>query len=1230
MIAECVFLLVLGCQGGAEGQAVVRWDFDTEDSASFQAVGNVQRDQPGPRPPEYPGFNSDNTAVRLDGKGARLVLENPPKGGPFDFSNGDAITLEAWVQLTHLGRGGNPYVIGKGRTGGTGFSKDNQNWALRLREKDGLACVNFLFATPKSESGAADSHWHRFTTTEGFRPGTRWHHIAVAYEFGKPGSIKAWLDGKLCPGRWDMGGATVEGPVVDRDSVWIGSSQSGLSGSSFTGSLDAVAVHRGILPDQALATRFRRVGADQSEAPAPEKMPEMGIIPPGKVLVSVHEGATAQDRWLVLGEEFSAPTVSLALNHALFDRLPLRYDSWGIRDEWNAPVLVRMAADLSLPVGSHTLLARVRGLSRLWVDGKVIGRGGPLKGSPSGEEPITPVAEAPIPGARVAEHRQQEIYSTVEVASPTQYRVVLETLVGGRQFRADPGETLLAVRKGGAARYQLLGDQAIPLEDGPVNDALAANEMAMAISDDQNRRRLGESRKPFWSMRHEKARQMVLDIRSKNERAGLVHEKSVDAFIDQKVKNATSGKVAKQSSENDWVRDKILPILQADCIRCHGEKNKGGLRLDSRAAATLGGDSGKKAVVPGNPESSELMRRVKSTQQKERMPPGHSLDPSKVRLLEAWIRSGAPWVEQVGTAEPSVAMPVLNDHGFARRVYLDTVGVPPTEKELDEFARDGKPDKRSRLIDRLLADDRHADRWMGYWQDVLAENPTLLNASLNTTGPFRWFLHEAFRDRKGVDQWVSELIQLRGGRHDGGSAAFGLASENDTPFAVKAQILGSAFLGIEMQCAKCHDAPFHDIKQKDLFSLAAFLEGKPVPVPASSRVPAAFFETDKSRRPLIRVSLQGDEPIPPAWPFEAATGCKDSPALNEYLEYSADGRSRLGALITSPLNKRFPRVVVNRVWRRLMGAGLVEPPGDWEGRAPSHPALLDWLADELVANNYDTVHIERLILNSSAYQREANGKNLAAPPQARFFNAPDRRRLDAEQIVDSMHAVAGVPMDVEELCFDPDGRRPASNRLGLGKPRRAWMLASLANERDRPSLTLPKARMVADLLEAFGWNGARQFPKTDRDTEVNVMQPGAMANSSLAVLLCRPVPGSGLARLALESSSPGELVDGLFLRILSRMPSPIEKDLLVENLRSGFESRVVAAKPDNQRPMDAALPKVTWSNHLRPESSRIGLQLEERAKKGVAADPRLSPDWRDRFEDAVWSLMNLPEFVWVP
>ena len=120
----------------------------------------------------------------------------------------------------------------------------------------------------------------------------------------------------------------------------------------------------------------------------------------------------------------------------------------------------------------------------------------------------------------MAEHRQQEIYSTVEVASPTQYRVVLETLVGGRQFRADPGETLLAVRKGGAARYQLLGDQAIPLEDGPVNDALAANEMAMAIADDQNRRRLGESRQPFWYLRNDKARQVDRDLRAQKDRAG--------------------------------------------------------------------------------------------------------------------------------------------------------------------------------------------------------------------------------------------------------------------------------------------------------------------------------------------------------------------------------------------------------------------------------------------------------------------------------------------------------------------------------------------------------------------------------------------------------------------------------------------------------------------------------------------------------------------------------------
>jgi len=149
---------------------------------------------------------------------------------------------------------------------------------------------------------------------------------------------------------------------------------------------------------------------------------------------------------------------------------------------------------------------------------------------------------------------------------------------------------------------------------------------------------------------------------------------------------------------------------------------------------------------------------------------------------------------------------------------------------------------------------------MGYWQDVLAENPTLINSSLNTTGPFRWFLYDAFRDNKPVDRWVTELVVRRVSADEGGSAGFGIAGDNDAPQAAKAQILASAFLGIQTQCARCHDSPYHRSTQEDLYSIASMLEQKPLTVPKSSRVPSAFFE-NKTREALIKVTLDVDKPV---------------------------------------------------------------------------------------------------------------------------------------------------------------------------------------------------------------------------------------------------------------------------------------------------------------------------------------------------------------------------------
>lgn len=1223
----------------AEESVAARWDFGAEETTQLKSHGGVHRDVPGPRPPDYPDFEPSNTAVKLDGAGAHLAYDDPGAQSPFDFSDGDAITLEAWVQVSEIRRGENVYVIGKGRTGSARFARDNQNWALRVRETGGSAGVSFLFATtPASGAASSDSHWHRWTTKHGFKPGKTWHHIAVTYRFGDPTSIRGWIDGQPQPGAWDMGGATEEAPVVDDDAIWIGSSQGGASGNSFRGSLDAIVVHRQLLDDAAMKSRYRFTGVEVVAKPAPEVMPDFGDLPSAGVVIACHEGMPAHDRWLNDDERLPAENLRWRSEAMLLDRLPLDFDDWGIRDAWQAPVLTRMAADITLTPGTHRFLMRVRGLSRLWVNGAVIARSKPIQGSPSGEEPITPVATPPLPGMRIAEHRQQEVFGEAMIGEDGKCRVVLETIIGGKSFRADPGEMCVAVQTDDAKSYVVIAGSGLEsdkppaatiyLTDSDVEAALERVEFELADLDDTRRRSAAASQDAFWRRRHDAAREWVSQHPAPDIPPGAAHP--VDAFLQAKVERALAASAETPLAEAQRFYETVLPILRENCFRCHGEKDNGGLRVNSRAAAITGGDSGLPAITPGNLDESELVRRIRAEDPDERMPPGeHPLKAEQIATLEAWIESGAQWPALPVTSEDVTAPPALGDAQFLRRVYFDTVGVPPTESQVREFLADDSPDKRTRLIDRLLADERWADHWMSYWQDVLAENPTLINTSLNTTGPFRWYLYDSLRDDKAFDRLVSELILLRGNAHAGGSAGFGIAGDNDSPLAAKGQIVASAFLGIELGCARCHDSPYHSTKQSDLYSLAAMFARKPVTVPKSSRVPAAFFE-NKTRESLIRVTLKPDEAVEPEWPFAEVTGSPAGGELDALMQKPDDSRERLAALITAPQNTRFAQVLVNRIWRRLLGAGLVEPVDDWEGRSASHPELLQWLAKQFVAHDYDVKHIARLILTSQVYGRMAAGQNLKADPELRFFVAPDRRRLSAEQIVDSLHAAAGVTMTVEELTFDPDGRRPASNRLTLGVPRRAWMLADLANERDRPSLSLPGARALADLMSAFGWSGARQTPRTDRETAPNVLQPGVLANSTASVALTRVVHDGGLAETAMTAESPEQLVESLFLRYLGRPPSDAERTPLASVLAEGFQDRLVPVEEVNVPGPLPKLPRVTWSNHLRSESNTIALELEQRVRSGPPADPRLKQPWREAYEDAVWSIVNTREFVWLP
>jgi hypothetical protein len=584
------------------------------------------------------------------------------------------------------------------------------------------------------------------------------------------------------------------------------------------------------------------------------------------------------------------------------------------------------------------------------------------------------------------------------------------------------------------------------------------------------------------------------------------------------------------------------------------------------------------------------------------------------RLAEATPPHASPGPENlIDRSLKDEPGPPADDAAFFRRLSLDTTGVIPDPGEVAAFLSDPSPDKRDRAIETRLADPRWADGWMGYWQDVLAENPGLLKPTLNNTGPFRRFLHDAFADNMAIDRFVTTLVRMEGSALGGGPAGFGMATQNDAPMAAKAHVLAKAFLAAEMKCARCHDAPFHPYAQEDLFGLAALLSGKPQTIPATSTVPRQAG----GRVPKVSVSLDAGEAVEPAWGLTdiAATELPDG-----LLARNASTRERLAALITSPTNQRFAPVVVNRLWHRYLGYGLVEPVDDWDGRPRRRsPDLLADLAREFITHDYDMKHVARLIFRSRAYQARPGG-----------VGAPARRRMSAEQVLDSLFAVAGKPFRAEELCLDIDGRRPPSEFLNLGRPRHAWQLALPSNERDRPALTLPVVSSLTDTLMAFGWRSARPDPITIREESISALQPAILANGLVVDgRIARLSDDSAITELCLKAQPADDLIRAVVLRVFSRPATGNEVSRLVAYLGDTYADRIVpgvAPRP----PMRPSSRRVSWSNHLHPEATRIQAEEERIVRGGDPSTGRLSPAFRERMEDIVWALVNSPEFVFLP
>lgn len=1191
-----------------ELKPLIQWTFD-------------DRTEPGPRSPSYPSFKTKNTAALSEGTGSVVTLngQTDPLASELKFGLNDEITLEAWVRTKKISDGSYVYILGKGRTAS---SKKNQNYGLRVVGAKGQVKLNFLFASAPAKG--QPSGWHRWTSNEAF-PAGAWHHIAVTYKFGDPKSIKGYIDGQAITGTWDMDGATDRAPVQDDDHLILGTGNGDGSkerpGNRFIGWLDNVAIWKTILPADILANRYQHV--------PPPPVVARKDLKAGEVLIHICEEGIPETAKAWPADPATPTEIYSERAFGFFDQ-PIRYISTGIRGERTNPHLMRAAALVNLPKGTHRLLLRARGGSRLYIDDQLILTTpfNTLSSSAHGRVAIQDDYLDLGPDFRFAPPGNGE--NTCEFTSEGgEHFIIMETLVGGTMGkswrRAELGETVIAWSPAGSESWQLLSPsgETLPYNDAGWETYAAERRTHYTQVNAQAREALRTAAAPYWQQRRETASQWLANTPAVTVPAApkeLPAHNEIDQFLGSKI--ATFAKAINAGGKRtvDFYKD-VQPILEAKCYDCHqGGKAKGDLRLDEFAAALKGGESDGPGITPGHATKSAIIARVTTSDEDDFMPPkGKPLTEQEVATLTSWINEGANWPEL--RVETVALTDLTEDLTFLRRAYLDTAGVPPTLKEIAAFQ--AKPD-RTALIDQLLTDPRWADHWTSYWQDVLAENPNILNPTLNNSGPFRWFLHESMLDNKPFDLFVTELLRMEGSDRYGGPAGFAVASQNDVPMAEKGMIVSSAFLGVEMKCARCHDAPAHKSLQEDLFQIAAMLKQDTIELPKTSSVPMDRFH-ETGRKPLIQITLQPGAKVDPKWPF--AEFCDEATAA-QLAQDPSNPRDVLASLITAPQNERFAQVMVNRIWARFMGQGIVFNVADWEKAKATHPELLAWLGREFVGSGYDMKHIARLIMNSHAYQRAVDPSLRSPSP---LFTAPAPRRLAAEQIVDSLFAATGKPMRTEEACLDIDGGRDIKNSITLGHPTRSWMLTSTSNERDRPSLALPRIQAVGDVLEAFGWRATRQDPTSVRAAEPNSLQPAILSNGIVATWVTVLSDDHGITQLAIDAKSPESLIETLFLKLLTRQPTAEEKQTYLSYLSKGFETRLNTQPRETAPPTKRTRTKyVTWTNHLDPEATVLRMEEEAAARLGDPPSQKLTADWRVRLEDSLWSILNAPEWVFAP
>jgi uncharacterized membrane protein/mono/diheme cytochrome c family protein len=606
----------------------------------------------------------------------------------------------------------------------------------------------------------------------------------------------------------------------------------------------------------------------------------------------------------------------------------------------------------------------------------------------------------------------------------------------------------------------------------------------------------------------------------------------------------------------------VRAIFAHNCYKCHSsDKTKGELRLDQRDLVFKGGKGGP-IIVPGKPHQSEIIRRINLPRShKEAMPgKGKPLSKEEIDLITFWVEKGAPWPDQgqkgifrVADLKPrKPALPpataqlqnpvdllvnqyfkknkvswtnLVNDRIYLRRIYLDIIGVVPSPEELTAFAQDSRPDKRAIWVRQLLnRNDDYALHWLTFWNDALRNDYSGTGYITKGRSNISDWLYNSLLTNKPYNQFVKELLNP-----DKASEGFikgiqwrGVVNASQRTEMQAAQNVSQVLLGLNLKCTSCHDSFISDWKLKDAYAFANI-----------------FADTTLE---INRCDVPTGQKAETKILWEELGTIDEAAPVKEKLRQLAEN-------LAKPANGRLYRTIVNRVWAQLMGRGIVAPV-DAMDNEPWSQDLLDWLASDFVARNYDIKELIFLIATSKTYQLPSVGIKDEQKINAENyrFTGMLRRRMSAEQFADAVSAT------IQPVYADSAVQYKHFAQLTPEKANTPFVRASLVKN--------------DVFLTALG-RPNRETVITGRDSQANLLQALELTNGKAFNQVLKRGAQSWIARYK-ESDT---IIQEVYRHALGRAPSPGE-----------FK---VAKQMLGEAPTTEAVQDLLWAMVLLPEFQLI-------------------------------------------